>query len=350
MTLGAITLLVAIVMSLVQDDYRRLLAFCAISQVGFILLGIGSGTTIGAVGALFHMVNHATYKSCLFLTAGAVERQGHSTKLSELGGLRRRMPVTFACFLIAAASGAGVPLFAGFFSKELIFDAALESGTAFYLAAVLGSFLTTLALLRLGHAAFFGKPSSTETDSKAPVKEAPVTMLIPMVVMATGCVLFGVSSRLPVEQLISPMLPMTHLDALKSAGHHLGGWPENTALVAMTVVVLIGAALSHWFGVSLNGGPSQATAHIRQSPGLSWVYDKAERRWFDPYDLFMKGVDGFAKLTFRVDRATDWLFVASARLNGKASFGVRAAHRGNTSTYIVWSLLAATLVILYLGL
>lgn len=350
MTLGSVTLLVAIMMALVQDDYRRLLAFSAVSQVGFILLGIGSGTTIGAVGALFHMVNHATYKSCLFLTAGAVEQQGHSTKLSELSGLRKKMPVTFACFLIAAASGAGVPLFAGFFSKELIFDAALETGTAFYLVAVLGSFLTTLAFLKLGHAAFFGKSGAGATGTNEPAKDAPASMLIPMVIGASVCVLFGILSHLPVERLILPMLPAAQLDALKASGHDLGGWPENSTLVAMTVVVLAGAALSHWFGVSLNGGPSKSVDHIRQSPGLCWVFEKAERRWFDPYDLFMKGVNGFARLTFRVDRATDWLFVAAGRLNVFASQGVRSAHRGNTSTYIVWSLVAATLVILYLGL
>ena len=345
MSVGAVTLLVAVAMALVQTDYRRLLAFCAISQVGFILLGIGSATTVGVVGGLFHMFNHATYKSCLFLTAGSVERQAKSTNLAALGGLRKQMPITFACFLIAAASGAGVPMFAGFFSKELIFDAVLETGTPFYLAAVLGSFLTTVAFLKLGHAAFFGKP---ETDQGA-VKEAPLAMLIPMGLLAAVCLLFGLYNHLPIDQLVSPMVPENMLAELHTSGHHLAGFPANPTLVAMTVVILLGAFASHWFGVKLNGGASRSTDHIRQSPGLAWLYEKAELRWFDPYELVMKAVNGFAVLTYKVDRANDWLFVGSGRLAAYCSTGVRSIHRGNTSAYVLWSLLAATLVILYLG-
>jgi NADH:ubiquinone oxidoreductase subunit 5 (subunit L)/multisubunit Na+/H+ antiporter MnhA subunit len=295
------------------------------------------------------MVNHATYKSCLFLTAGSVERQAKSTELSKLGGLYRKMPVTFTCFLLAAASGAGIPLFAGFFSKELIFDAALESGTPFYLIAVLGSFLTTVAFLKLGHAAFLGGRSSVANEEKEEVKEAPALMLIPMVVTAAVAVLFGVLNHLPIERLVSPMLPEAMLDELRVSGHHLSGWPSNPMLVVMTVVVLLGALVSHWFGVTLNGGGSRATDHIRTSPGLAWIYEKAELRWFDPYELLMTAVGGFAHVIYRVDRANDWLFVAAGRLSVFTSSGVRALHRGNTSTYILWSLVAATLVILYLG-
>ena len=345
MVIGSLTLVLAVSLALVQTDYRRLLAFSAISQVGFILLGVGSATTVGIVGALFHMLNHATYKSCLFLTAGSIERQTGSTDLAQLGGLRRKMPITFTCFLVAAASGAGIPLFAGFFSKELIFDALLEHGTTYYLIAIVGSFLTTLVFLKLGHAVFFGRPSGEPSE----VKEAPLTMLVPMAVTALVCVLFGVNNQLPIERLVTPMLPEPLLAELQAQGHSLAGFPQNPLLVTLTVVVLLGAVGSHWFGVVLNGGASRSTDHIQMSPGLDWVYEKAARRWFDPYEILMKGINGFAQVTYRLDRANDWLFWASARLNATTSRGVRSLHRGNTSTYILWSLVAATLVILYLG-
>ena len=132
MMVGAVTILLAVVMALVQKDYKRLLSYHAISQVGYMVLGIGTALPIGIIGGLFHMINHAMYKSCLFLTGGAVEKQAGTTDLDKLGGLARKMPVTFVCFFIAAASISGVPPFNGFFSKELVYDAALEQRLVFY--------------------------------------------------------------------------------------------------------------------------------------------------------------------------------------------------------------------------
>ena len=176
-----------------QKDYKRLLSYHAISQVGYMVLGIGTALPIGIVGGLFHMINHAMYKSCLFLTGGAVEKQAGTTDLEKLGGLARSMPVTVVCFIVAAASISGVPPFNGFFSKEMVYDAALESGWVFYAVALLGSFFTAASFLKLGHAAFFGKRSETN----AGVREAPLPMLIPMIVLAGLCVLFGVANSLP---------------------------------------------------------------------------------------------------------------------------------------------------------
>ena len=343
MTVGSITILLAVLMALIQKDYKRLLSFHAVSQVGYMILGIGTAVPIGIVGGLFHMINHAMYKSCLFLTGGAVEHQTGTTDLARLGGIGRKMPVTFACFIVAAASISGVPPFNGFFSKELVYDGALERGTVFYLAAVAGSFLTAASFLKLGHAAFLG-PRDASRDK---VREAPWTMLLPMLIIAGFCIFFGVQNSFPIYRLIVPMLPER---LLSEASHiHFSGWPSNSMLVAMTVVALVGALLNHGFGVKLNGGGLHAADHIHDSPGLNWVYEKAERRWFDPYELFMKGSSAFAKVAYRADRINDWFFGATARLAQFTSRQVRAAHSGNTSTYIVWSLVAAAFVILYLG-
>ncbi len=97
MIVGAVTILFAVMMALIQKDYKRLLSYHAISQVGYMVLGIGTGVPAGIVGGLFHMINHAMYKSCLFLTGGAVEKQAGTTDLSKLGGLARRMPITAIC-------------------------------------------------------------------------------------------------------------------------------------------------------------------------------------------------------------------------------------------------------------
>jgi NADH-quinone oxidoreductase subunit L len=135
----------------------------------------------------------------------------------------------------------------------------------------------------------------------------------------------------------------------KAHQHKFSGWPTNMMLVGVTVAVLAGAIINHWFGTKLGGGGIHAADHIHHSPGLKWIYDRAERRWFDPYELFLKAVAGFSWVAFKLDRANDWLFGASARAALWLSRTVRAAHTGNTSAYILWSLVAATLVILYLG-
>ena len=138
MTVGAITIILAVMMALIQKDYKRLLSYHAISQVGYMILGIGTLVPAGIVGGLFHMINNAMYKSCLFMTGGAVERQAGTTDLEKLGGLGARMPVTFACFIITALSISGVPPFNGFFSKEMIYEGALEKGWIFYASAAAG--------------------------------------------------------------------------------------------------------------------------------------------------------------------------------------------------------------------
>ena len=345
MVVGCTTILLAVLMALIQKDYKRLLSFHAVSQVGYMILGIGTAVPIGIVGGLFHMINHAMYKSCLFLTSGAVERQAGTTDLAQLGGIGKKMPLTFICFLIAAASISGVPPFNGFFSKELVYDGALERGTVFYLVAVAGSFLTAASFLKLGHAVFLGPRPAAKNN----VVEAPGAMLLPMGIIAAACIYFGLANEVPIQQLIVPILPEHLLHEAQAAHTHFAGWPTNSMLVIVTAAALIGAFVNHLFGVKLNGGGLHAADHIHYSPGLRWVYDRAERRWFDPYELFMKGSQGFAYVANKVDRGNDWLFGAMATVTQWASRGVRRAHTGNTSTYIVWSLVAATLVIFYLG-
>jgi formate hydrogenlyase subunit 3/multisubunit Na+/H+ antiporter MnhD subunit len=133
MVIGAITIILAVMMALIQRDYKRLLSYHAISQVGYMILGIGTCLPAGIIGGIFHMLNNALYKCGLFLTGGVVEKQTGTTDLAKLGGLRLNMPVTFVCYLITAASISGVPPFNGFFSKELIYDAALVRGKVFYI-------------------------------------------------------------------------------------------------------------------------------------------------------------------------------------------------------------------------
>jgi NADH-quinone oxidoreductase subunit L len=330
MIVGVVTILLAVMMALIQKDFKKLLSYHAVSQVGYMILGIGTALPIGILGGLFHMINHAIYKCCLFLTAGSVERQTGTTDLKELGGLGRKMPVTFACFLVTAAAISGVPPFNGFYSKELIFDGAIESGWIFYVGAALGAFFTAASFLKLGHAAYFGKP--TKITEKA--KEAPWQMLLPMLALAALCVLFGLWNALPLNNLIEPIL-----GARLEGETFASVLPLNWGLAAISVAVLLLAAGNHALGVKRTGKGLGAVDHIHYAPGLKQIYDAAEKRRFDPYEIGMAVIRGFSKLLFWIDRGIDWVYNHFlAGLVSTLSWLVRKPHNGTHWMYILWAL------------
>jgi formate hydrogenlyase subunit 3/multisubunit Na+/H+ antiporter MnhD subunit len=338
MVIGLITIIFAGMMALIQKDYKRLLSYHAISQVGYMILGIGTAVPAGIVGGLFHMINHAMYKSGLFLTAGAVERQTGTTDLKKLGGLGKQMPVTFAVFIVTAASISGVPPFNGFFSKELIYDGALERGLVFYIIAVVGSFITAASFLKLGHAVYGGKIK----DENKNVKEAPATMLVPMIIIAAICILFGVYNSLPLNNLIQPILGAHRLEGLNFAG-----FPSNIMLIVVTGVVLIAAFLNHLYGVKKSGSGLGAVEHIHHAPVLSWIYDKAEKRYFDPYDVGVKIAVFISRIFYKVDRAINWFYdVFIVKITYFFTGVIKKLHNGHYAMYLSWSLIGTVIIII----
>lgn len=341
MIIGAVTILFAVMMALIQKDYKRLLSYHAISQVGYMILGIGTATPVGIIGGLFHMINNALYKSCLFLTGGAVEKQAGSTNLEKLGGLAYKMPITFICYFIAALSISGFPFFNGFFSKELVYDGALERGLIFYLAAVTGSFFTAASFLKLGHAAFLGKLKEENKN----VKEASPAMLIPMIILAVICVLFGVYNEYPIDHLIVPILGEHSME-----GHHsFSGFPTNNQLVLISVIVLFGALVNHIYGVKMKGEGLKASDHIHYAPVLSSVYDAAEKKYFDPYEQGVNIVTYIGNVIFKCDRAIDWLYdVLVVKITYTFTNMIRKVHDGNVATYLMWIIIAIIFIMIYL--
>jgi NADH-quinone oxidoreductase subunit L len=340
MVIGALTIVLAVMMALIQKDYKRLLSYHAISQVGYMILGIGTALPVGIVGGLFHMINNALYKSCLFLTGGAVEKQAGTANLEQLGGIGKKMPITFTCFIITAVSISGVPPFNGFFSKELVYDGALERGWIFYIAAVVGSFFTAASFLKLGHAAFLGKIREENKN----IKEVSFAMLFPMVVIAFFCILFGIFNFLPISKLIQPIVGEARLE-----GRDFSGFPANFTLVVITLIVLIGALLNHLWGVRKKGSGLKAVDHIHYAPVLSVIYDKAEKRYFDPFNIGLKISDAFSRAAFYCDRAIDWLYDnLTVKLTFAFTHQIRKLHNGNYSTYLIWSLAGLVLVIIFL--
>ena len=209
--LGALSMMAGAFLAMGQWDYKRLLAYSSISQMGYAILGIGVGGAVIAsggsvaiagmafMGGLFHLINHAAFKSLLFLTAGAIEYSTGTRELKEMGGLSEKMPVTGAAATIASLSIAGVPPFNGFFSKLFIIIACLQA--KYYLLAfiAIGVGVITLAyFLKVQKLAFFGKLK----EGLEKVKEVPVSMCLPMVILALLCLGMGLLALSPLKELI----------------------------------------------------------------------------------------------------------------------------------------------------
>ena len=203
--IGVLGILIGVIMALLQEDLKRLLAYHTVSQIGYILVGLGIGFLAvmgggwsdvareGVFGALFHITNHMLFKGGLFLISGALILRVSTRKMHKMGGLLMQMPVTAICFLVASLAMSGLPLLNGAVSKEAIHsatDAAIPLWSGYEWIGwlqVLGSILTFLCLIHAFYVIFMGKPK----DEFVQVKEAPLYMLIPIVIMAGLCIVIG---------------------------------------------------------------------------------------------------------------------------------------------------------------
>jgi multicomponent Na+:H+ antiporter subunit D len=188
MALGTLSMVIGGLLALGQWDYKRLLAYSSISQVGYIILGIGLGTPLGILGGLFHLFNHSIFKSLLFLNSGAVEYTTGTRDMKEMGGLAAKMPVTGTTALIGSMSIAGVPPLNGFWSKLIIIIAAVQAGRFGYAFwAVLVSILTLAMYAKVMKYAFFGSLS----EKWGKIKEVPFFMKLSMGVLSFICLVGG---------------------------------------------------------------------------------------------------------------------------------------------------------------
>ncbi|MGB7453204.1 MAG: proton-conducting transporter membrane subunit [Lysobacterales bacterium] len=200
--LGLLSMVAGGLLATGQKDIKRLFAYSSISQVGFMVLGLGLGTPLGLVGGLYHLVNHAFFKSLLFLNAGSVEYATGTRKLKHLGGLNRQLPVTAATSLVGSMSIAGIPPFSGFWSKLIIVLACIESGYyGFATAAVLVSIVTLAYQLKVQRMAFF----SALPETLKGLRREPPMMAVAMILLALGCIAlsFAVLTGLREPWLIS---------------------------------------------------------------------------------------------------------------------------------------------------
>ena len=206
--IGCMSMFICVTMALAQHDFKRLLAFHSISQIGYVLTAVGLCTALGISAGLYHAMNHTLFKGLLFLAAGAVLHETGTTDLGKLGGLAKKMPHTTILFLVGAFSISGVPPFNGFASKWMIYQAAyqkaVESGNIGFLfvtlIALITSVLTLASFVKVSQSVFFGQlPKEFEN-----VKEVPAGMRFAMGLMALLCVVTGVFPELVTTYITEP--------------------------------------------------------------------------------------------------------------------------------------------------
>lgn len=192
---AAIAVIAGSVIAIAQTDLKRMLAYSSVSQMGYIMLGIGIANSVAMTGGVLHILNHALIKGCLFMVAGAIIYRVGLRKIDDFKGLAGRMPYTCAAFFIAAISMIGLPPTVGFMSKWYLTLGAIEAGEWFFVVVILAStLLNAIYFWRVLEYAYF-----RHADAETPELESrvPVSMLVPMLVLAAGCVVFFFAVSIP---------------------------------------------------------------------------------------------------------------------------------------------------------
>jgi len=300
---GSASIIIGVMMAIKQIDAKRLLAYHSVSQIGYIVLGIGTGVSVGIAGGIFHLLNHALFKGLLFLSIGAVIHRTASRNLSDYGGLARTMPITFITCLIAALSISGVPPFNGFVSKWMIYQGLVQhftmDGSPFIVlwlaAAMFGSALTLASFVKLIYATFLAVPEKPHD-----VREVPVAMWIPMVIMASLCTVFGVLAwQIPLKFFILPLArPGGLVPEVSFSGNFQPGLATLLLIIAFIaggIIFVAGRLKKVAVSAPFVGGEefepemgvsAEGFYHTIKNTGvLKAIYHQAEKKRFDIYDI-----------------------------------------------------------------
>ncbi len=350
--LGSLSMFICVTMALAQKDFKRLLAFHSISQVGYVITACGLSTLFGLTAGLYHAMNHTLFKGLLFLCAGCVLHQTGTTKLDELGGLYKKMPATFALFLIGAASISGIPPFNGFASKWLIYQSiyarAAETHNPFYvfvlLIAIVTSVLTLASFVKVAHSVFFGQLPERLNDTK----EASLAMRAPMWILASLCILTGVLPGIVMRVLTVPasvaaLNAQHYIDGMLGEGYaaahasapivmpslriDISGYYSPFSWLLLLLILLPGFAV---FALLLKRGRGQKSAAQSSDPKYE-LYFGGEK----PIYSQVSGSDLFWGFKYRM----------------RAYFRVmHEAHSGIVNDYALWGVAAIAITALYMFL
>ena len=368
---GTVSLFIGNLTALRQTDTKRLMAFSTIGQIGYICLGLGVGTyclethpvlaTIAFAGTILHVVNHACFKSCLFLCAGSVLYRTGERDMNRLGGLAGFMPFTTGTTAIASLSIAGVPPLNGFTSKWLIVASCLLAGMRFPLFLVLGLIALFISLATLGaYLKVLGSVFLGKGDGNSGIEEVPLSMVVPQVALAALCVLLGIFPQ-PVLRFVGhaiegiTAMPFAGVEATRTwgglrliDGSQLGFWSPLAFLAALAVLALLCYAIQRAGGAQSRTvpvwycGEEHAPAMVRY-PASSFYL---------PFEQVFQGIYPSGRVQAprfpaRLRRALDfdqWLYTPTVRAIDTAADRISRTHVGIPQIYLLWTVIGAIVV------
>ena len=332
--IGAATAFFAATVALVQTDIKRVLAYSTISQLGYMFLGCGVAAYSAAV---FHLVTHAFFKALLFLAAGSViHGLGGEQDLRKMGGLRKKLPITFWTMTAAVFAIAGFFPFAGFFSKDAILYEAFQHGSlgkAVYFVGLVTALLTSFYMFRLWYLAFFGESRVTAHDGHAhEPHESPWVMLLPLVILAVLSVIGGWIGIERFGGFLAPVVGPVVDPALESGGK---GLDIGLSVVAVAVAIL-GWFIAHTFYFRKNDRAAKLTASTSGIYGLLqhkyWIDELYGYVVVKPLTLASRYILGWIGEGVLI-RGSAWLLAGIATLFGEL---LRRWQSGNLRSYSGW--------------
>lgn len=348
---GSVSMFVCVTMALAQHDFKRLLAFHSISQIGYVLTAAGLSTALGMSAGLFHAMNHTMFKGLLFLAAGAVLHQTGTTDLNRLGGLSRKMPHTTVLFLIGAASISGVPPFNGFASKWMIYQAtymkAVESGNIGFLLvtiiALITSVLTLASFVKVTQSVFFGQlPAEYEN-----VKEVPFGMRLAMGLFAAICLLSGLFPNWVTANLTQPAAEAVfnvgnYINSMLGSGYAESVMGANAPVAQAASFAAVGAWNPiHWLLVLAIA--LLAVTLVAIMGKYDQVSEKKSETEEGKYDLFFGG----EKSVYSQVGGGDLFWGFKHNWRHYFSF-MHDLHSGIVNDYALWAIVALALAALFM--
>jgi multicomponent Na+:H+ antiporter subunit A len=264
--IGTVTMAVGVMYAMVQTDLKRMLAFSTVSQIGYMMMGIGIGTPLAIAAGLLHCLNHGFFKGGLFLTAGSVQHASGTRDMNQLGGLAQKMPRTTLSWLIGVGSMAGVPLMSGFASKWMLYAAALQAGWAVPAMVAWAVSLGTVFLCAKATSAVFLGPTTEATKN---AHESPPTMVWGMGFLAAGSVILGIAPQLAVNYLLNPILNALQMSAVQvtwlGLSSDAGSFSSVGGLVLAVFSLIVGGAI---YAVAYVSRPSQTAGAALAGGGI----------------------------------------------------------------------------------
>lgn len=277
---GLFTLCMAAFFAIFKEDLKGLLAYSTISHLGLIVCLLGIGSPLAVAAAIFHIINHATFKAALFMLAGIIDHETGTRDLRKLSGIWQLLPFTATLTMITAASMAGVPLTNGFLSKEMFFTELLAnlSGPVLIVSAIMATLAGIFAVaysVRLVHGVFFNGPIGLEVPNRQ-AHEPPLGMRVPAILLAVLCILVGLLPALLVENIVNATARAS-TQIPDFAGSHLAIWHGFNLPLLMSIVALLGGVI-FYFSLAKGG-------RIREID-LDPILGKFQGRVL--FDLFLK--------------------------------------------------------------